>query len=201
MSVSPTLAPSNAFQPSYPLIQPHPKPQYGPAPQTFPHNDPRVHRLSKSDGSSQHQPLTDFSNPMQAWPFRPPAVAADPSSSALYPLSFFNRPHRVDTIIARETLFHIINLFFVYVYPLMPCVHKPSFMADLHSRKEERDPLFFSLVMSIVASTLVQVPRSYVPIPRQAVRCLAQQCHEASRLVSLASYVNPGTTHVVIRYL
>ena len=47
-------------------------------------------------------------------------------------------------------------------------------MADLHSRREERDPMFFALVMSTVASTLVQVPRSYLPMERSVVRELAQ---------------------------
>lgn len=95
----------------------------------------------------------------------------------------------------------IIALFFDFVYPLTPCVHKPSFMADVHSRREERDPLFFALVMSTVASTLVQVPRSYLPMERHAVRKLAQTCHEASRHISVASYDPPTSMHVVIRYL
>ena len=47
-------------------------------------------------------------------------------------------------------------------------------MADLDSRREERDPLFFALVMSTIASTLVQVPRSYLPMERPVVRKLAQ---------------------------
>ena len=95
----------------------------------------------------------------------------------------------------------IIALFFDFVYPLTPCVHKPSFMADVHSRREERDPLFFALVMSTVASTLVQVPRSYLPMERHAVRKLAQTCHEPSRHISVASYDPPTSMHVVIRYL
>ncbi len=75
-------------------------------------------------------------------------------------------------------------------------------MADLSSRREERDPLFFALVMSTVASTLVQVPRSYLPIiERKQVRRLAQLCHEASRHVTVAAYDPPTSTHVVIRYL
>lgn len=74
-------------------------------------------------------------------------------------------------------------------------------MADLQSRREERDPLFFALVMSTVASTCVQVPRSYLPLERREVRKLAQNCHEASRHISVASYDPPTSTHVVIRYL
>lgn len=73
-------------------------------------------------------------------------------------------------------------------------------MTDLHTHREERDPLFFALVMSTIASTLVQVPRSYVPMERAAVRKLAQNCHEASRHISVASYDPPTSMHVVIRY-
>lgn len=95
----------------------------------------------------------------------------------------------------------IIALFFDFVYPLTPCVHKPSFMADLHSHREERDPLFFALVMSTVASTLVQVPRSYLPMERAVVRKLAQTCYEASRHITIVSYDPPTSMHVIIRYL
>jgi hypothetical protein len=107
----------------------------------------------------------------------------------------------LESIIPRDTVSLIIALFFDFVYPLTPCVHKPSFMADLHARREERDPLFFALVMSTVASTLVQVPRSYLPMERCVVRKLAQNCHEASRHVTIATYDPPTSMHVVIRYL
>jgi hypothetical protein len=102
----------------------------------------------------------------QALPIHPPTV--------IPPLSYYYRPRRLEEIAPRDTISLIIALFFDFVYPLTPCVHKPSFMADLHSRREERDPLFFALVMSTVASTLVQVPRSYLPMERPVVRKLAQ---------------------------
>jgi len=89
-------------------------------------------------------------------------------------LSAFYHPNSLETIAPRDTIQLIIALFFDFVYPLTPCVHKPSFMADLHARREERDPLFFALVMSLVASTLVQVPRSYLPMERGVVKRLAQ---------------------------
>lgn len=120
--------------------------------------------------------------------------------STIPPLSFYYRPHRLEEIAPRDTISLIIALFFDFVYPLTPCIHKPSFMADLHARREERDPLFFALVMSTVASTLVQVPRSYLPMDRPVVRKLAQTCHEASRHISIASYDPPTSMHVVIRY-
>lgn len=116
-------------------------------------------------------------------------------------LAHYYRPRSLEEIAPRDQILHILSLFFDFVYPLTPCVHKPSFMADLHSRREERDPLFFALVMSTVASTLVQVPRSYLPMDRPAVRRLAQNCHEASRHITVASYDPPTSMHVVIRYL
>ncbi|KAH9949828.1 fungal-specific transcription factor domain-containing protein [Amylocystis lapponica] len=143
----------------------------------------------------------DFSTyPLHNWSFRQHQALAVPPPAAIPPLSYYYRPHRLEDVAPRETIMLIIALFFDFVYPLTPCVHKPSFMADVQSHREERDPLFFALVMSTVASTLVQVPRSYVPMERHAVRKLAQTCHEASRHISVASYDPPTAMHVVIRY-
>lgn len=110
-------------------------------------------------------------------------------------------PYRLEDILPLDMLNLIITLFFDFVYPLTPCIHKPSFMVDLAAGREERDPLFFSLVMSTVASTLVQVPRSYVPMERSTVSELARKCYEASRFVTVATYDPPSSMYVVIRYL
>ena len=115
----------------------------------------------------------DFMNgyPMFNWSYKQNQTLAVQPIPAL---NAFYRPRRLEEIAPRDTVSLIIALFFDFVYPLTPCVHKPSFMADLHARREERDPLFFALVMSTVASTLVQVPRSYLPMERPVVRKLAQ---------------------------
>ena len=133
------------------------------------------------------------------YPFKP---HQHPPPSYFPPLNYYYRPHRLNDIAPREMLLQIIQLFFDFVYPLMPCIHRPSFMADLSNHREERDPLFFALVMSTVAATLVQVPRGYLPlVERKAVRRLAQTCYEASRHVTIAASDPPTSTHVVIRYL
>ncbi|KAF8208788.1 fungal-specific transcription factor domain-containing protein [Mycena galopus ATCC 62051] len=147
-----------------------------------------------------HSPAEQFSTyPLYNWSYKQHQIPVHPPN-VVPPLSFYYRPRRLDEIAPRDTISLIIALFFDFVYPLTPCVHRPSFMADLHARREERDPLFFALVMSTVASTLVQVPRSYLPMERPVVRKLAQTCHEASRHITVASYDPPTSMHVVIRY-
>lgn len=182
------------------------------------HSSPK---FEESQGYSS--PVESFSTyPLHNWSYKQHQVLPTHPPNAFPPLSYYYRPHRLEDIAPRDTISLIIALFFDFVYPLTPCIHKPSFMADLHSRREERDPLFFALVMSTVASTLVQVPRSYLPMERPVVRKLAQvrlleipfrspckilnflmvqTCHEASRHITIASYDPPTSMHVVIRYL
>ncbi|KAF8895437.1 fungal-specific transcription factor domain-containing protein [Infundibulicybe gibba] len=160
------------------------------------HTSPKSEDLQSYPSSSE-----SFSTyPLYNWSYKQHQILPVHPPTAIPPLSFYYRPHRLEEIAPRDTISLIIALFFDFVYPLTPCVHKPSFMADLHSRREERDPLFFALVMSTAASTLVQVPRSYLPMERPVVRKLAQTCHEASRHISIASYDPPTSMHVVIRY-
>jgi hypothetical protein len=166
---------------------------------------PNVSSLSRSpkiDHSSFSSPVDQFSTyPLHNWSYRQHQTLSVPAPSVIPPLSYYYRPHRLEDVAPRETILLILALFFDFVYPLTPCLHKPSFMTDIHARREERDPLFFALIMSTVASTLIQVPRSYLPMERYTVRKLAQTCHEASRHITVASYDPPTSTHVVIRYL
>jgi len=123
-------------------------------------------------------PSDSFSTyPLYNWSYKQHQALPLPPPTTVPPLSYYYRPRRLEEIAPRDTISLIIALFFDFVYPLTPCIHKPSFMADLHSHREERDPLFFALVMSTVASTLVQVPRSYLPMERPVVRKLAQVCY------------------------
>nr|QWQ79358.1 Zn 2Cys6 transcription factor [Sanghuangporus sanghuang] len=206
------MSPSAAIPPSrYPIAADTYHPHY-PGMPTIPDITRRVSESSAAGpplgasrsiagNSSASESFSTY--PLYNWSvaYKQQAQLPIPPPNALPPLSYYYRPHRLEDVAPRETIMLIINLFFDFVYPLTPCVHKPSFMADLHSRREERDPLFFALVMSTCASTLVQVPRSYLPMERHTVRKLAQICHESSRHITVASYDPPQSVHVVIRYL
>jgi hypothetical protein len=152
--------------------------------------------------SKNSDPLS-LSSPNESFTLYPPYdwTYKQHQVTPLPPISYSHRPHRLEDIASRDTILLVVSLFFDFLYPLTPCVHQPSFMAGLDSRKDERDPLFSALVMSMVASTLVQVPRSYFPMERSVMRKLAQTCHEGSRLVSITSYDPPTSTHVIIRFL
>ncbi|EJU02675.1 hypothetical protein DACRYDRAFT_78548 [Dacryopinax primogenitus] len=129
--------------------------------------------------------------------------APDPSRAALLypPLDYhYNRQHRISDIYPRHKVILILQLFFDFCYPLTPFLHKPSFWADLESRREERDSLFFALVMSTVARTVTQVPRSYLPMSRLEVRRLAQACYEASRHITVDAPIRSPSMLVAIRF-
>lgn len=161
-----------------------------------------LNRSQKNGDAAFHASADQFNPyPLHNWSYGQHQTPPLPPPSVIPPLDYFCQPHRLEDVVPRHTVLLILGLFFDYVYPLTPCLHKPSFMADVHARREERDPLFFALVMSTVASTLIQVPRSYIPMERHAVRKLAQACHEASRHITVVSYDPPTSTHVVIRYL
>jgi hypothetical protein len=158
-------------------------------------------RSSTLEDDTRSYPSKSYSPQVYNWSLKQQQIPSINPPTAIPSLSSHARPRRLEEIAPRDIVLLIINLFFDYVYPLTPCIHKPSFMADLQSRREERDALFFALVASTMASTLVQVPRSYLPMGRPVVRKLAQACHEASRHISIASYDPPTSMHVVIRYL
>lgn len=48
------------------------------------------------------------------------------------------------------------------LYPLIPLVHRPTFMRDLHARKDSHDPVFLSLIAAICALLVTQMPRKFV---------------------------------------
>ncbi|KAG5654248.1 hypothetical protein H0H81_005491 [Sphagnurus paluster] len=213
-TLSPTIpssVPAVPIPPSrYPIAADVYHPHYSSSPSAS-FNGPRSLETTNGNGRLSHSspkpedsypsPQESFSAyPLYNWSYKQQHSLPVHPPNVIPPLSFYYRPHQLEEIAPRDTISLIIALFFDFVYPLTPCIHKPSFMADLHSRREERDPLFFALVMSTVASTLVQVPRSYLPMDRPVVRKLAQTCHEASRHISIASYDPPTSMHVVIRY-
>lgn len=89
----------------------------------------------------------------------------------------------LDSVLPRPLLYHIIDLYFDYIYCLIPCLHKPSFIRDLNTKREENPDQeeWVVLVLAVIASTLVQLPRSFVNLPRNEVKDLVLRCHNRVR--------------------
>ena len=99
-------------------------------------------------------------------------------------------------MVAGHVIDNIINVFFDYVstiaradgvsadvqvYPLTPCLHRPTFLANLAARLDKTDPVFFALTLTVLASTLVQVPRHLVNLEKAEIESLARRCVRVAR--------------------
>ena len=107
-------------------------------------------------------------------------------------------------MIAGPVLDNIIGLFFDYVYPLTPCLHRPTFLSNLAARLDRTDPVFFALALCVIASTLVQVPRSLVNLDKSEVETLAKRCIRIARSKVGFIFEDPGpvvSPYIVICYL
>ena len=69
----------------------------------------------------------------------------------------------------------------IQVYPLTPCLHRPTFIANLTARLDKTDPIFSALTLTVMASTLVQVPRSLVNLDKAEVETLVRTCIRVAR--------------------
>ncbi|GMK59474.1 hypothetical protein CspeluHIS016_0800800 [Cutaneotrichosporon spelunceum] len=112
----------------------------------------------------------------------------NPITSPSFPLLAVTSPNvdmiatdNLDQVVSPSVVENIIGLFFDYVYPLTPCLHRPTFLADLAARRDKTDPIFFALTLCVLASTLVQVPRKLVNLQKEEVEILARRCVRVAR--------------------
>ncbi|OCF54115.1 hypothetical protein L486_08309 [Kwoniella mangroviensis CBS 10435] len=99
--------------------------------------------------------------------------------SPLIPIN--SLPEGIDQVVSGPIIDNVLNLFFDYVYPLTPCLHRPTFVTDLTARRDKTDPIFFALALTVIASTLVQVPRNLVNLDKKEVEDLARKCIKVAR--------------------
>lgn len=154
---------------------------------------PRTQLLSSilapvSDLTDQHRSTpTLVPPPRPAIPHSSPQGAAYTDSPLSHTSAFAAYPHNpnnpIDMILPRGLLYHIVDLYFDYLYGLCPYLHRPSFMRDLRERREEKPnpEEFVALVCGVVSSTLGQIPRAFVPLPRREVKGMIIKTYEMVR--------------------
>ncbi|EAL20596.1 hypothetical protein CNBE5160 [Cryptococcus deneoformans B-3501A] len=113
-----------------------------------------------------------------------------------------HQPHSLEDIIERNVAMSIFALFFDYVHPLTPCLHRPTFLMEVQTMRDEKEPVFLALVLSVLASAMVQIPKPLLPtINNCPGREVADRCYHVSRLVSLNTYEPPTIEMVILRFL
>ncbi|OCF75462.1 hypothetical protein I204_04317 [Kwoniella mangroviensis CBS 8886] len=89
-----------------------------------------------------------------------------------------------DEILPRQLLSSAISTFFDHLYCLTPLVHRPTFLSGLESRREEQpdNQEWVSLVLLLVAATLVQAPWAFPHLQRKEIEKLAQSCYRRGKI-------------------
>ncbi|RSH92934.1 hypothetical protein EHS25_008380 [Saitozyma podzolica] len=104
----------------------------------------------------------------------------------------------IESILDREMAMYVIKLYFDHVHCIIPCIHRPSFSANLAAREEEKRPIFFALVMAMIACTLIHVPKSF--FVNCDVRRLSDHCLKACYAVTRREMDNPTVDLICIKY-
>ncbi|WWC86219.1 uncharacterized protein L201_001092 [Kwoniella dendrophila CBS 6074] len=107
----------------------------------------------------------------------------------------------IDSVLPREMAMNTIKLWFDHVHCIIPVIHQPSFMYDLSSHEEERRPMFFALIMGMIATTLIHVPKSYFGMSAANVRKLSDKCLKACYAVTRREMDNPTLDLICIKYM
>ncbi|WVQ98747.1 hypothetical protein IAU59_005878 [Kwoniella sp. CBS 9459] len=103
------------------------------------------------------------------------------SPSAIAPPFMSPEPVGIEEVVTGPVIDNVLGLFFDYVYPLTPCLHRPTFVSNLAARLDRTDPTFCALTLNVIASTLVQVPRALMNLDKIEVERLARKCIAVAR--------------------
>jgi hypothetical protein len=155
-----------------------PSPGFRPGPSSS--NSFTEHNPYPSPRTTHRPSITGGTRTLPQRPFDSSPSNSNPSPNyPPYPTYPHNPNNPFDAILPRGMLLYIVDLYFDYIYALIPCLHKPSFMASLHDGREERpnEEEWVALVMAVVAGTLVQVPHAFVAIPKDEKKGLTERCY------------------------
>jgi len=88
-----------------------------------------------------------------------------------------------DSVFTRSLLSTVIDMYFDYVYCLVPFPHPPTFMIDYYGHREQR-PLedeWGAMVFAMAAFTISLVPHQILPGDKRQLRSLAVESCDLAR--------------------
>ncbi|WVQ69634.1 uncharacterized protein L199_007854 [Kwoniella botswanensis] len=111
-------------------------------------------------------------------------------SAPLFGNSHAPAPHvGIEEWIPWRTLTRILHAYHTHLYPLLPVLHWPTFLQRLMSREDERSRSWRAFLLSLVAYSIIQLPRSALSfVEMSALRHLHRRCHAGSVALQNRSY-------------
>lgn len=102
-------------------------------------------------------------------------------------VSVFQQHPSTDVVFPDELISHIVDDFFTYVYPIVPMVHRPTFLQNFRENRHAHDANFFALVWAICASTIAHHSEKLVVYQNASTPLLIQSRLEVVRYCHLRS--------------
>lgn len=80
-----------------------------------------------------------------------------------------------DLLCPRPVFNEIMRVYLNIVYPIIPAVHRPSFVADLNNHRERSDPLWFGLLLALCGIVLGTIPRKFFLFQKLAIQATGER--------------------------
>ncbi|KAK4687599.1 hypothetical protein P7C73_g2514, partial [Tremellales sp. Uapishka_1] len=128
-----------------------------------------------------------------------------PPMTSLYSQGDQSRPQserhdpQLESAASWASISHFVSLYLQYLYPLLPLVHKPTFTENLATRRDVRDSDFRSLLLSIVAYVISQLPTSRLVTDQfdiDGLKRLQRRCHRMGKVLQRTYYGPTNLTQI-----
>jgi hypothetical protein len=102
----------------------------------------------------------------------------------------------LEGVFPRALLLDIIGLYIDCVYSLLPCIYRPSLLADIKAHRDVRpgEGEWTTMVFAVVGVTLCLIPRHWLDLSALRVLEYVRTCEAITR-----SYLNDLSHHVSTR--
>jgi hypothetical protein len=168
--------------------------------------------VSPGDGSDYHSAAYQSVSPHDAHNHTQQLMPDDATSSIEYSSSYgeksalFNHVSSVDPKfptdkICHRSLYHrMMQDYLDLLYPLVPVVHRPSFLLDLKNDRDTFDSGFLALVVGICAALVGAIPRKFYeyqdwvqPLRFSSRKEMIDCCYEVVFSLRMADYFDTPT--------
>lgn len=73
----------------------------------------------------------------------------------------YDLSQELDSFCAKVVVEFLVQSYLDHMYPLLPAVHAPSFLADFKNDRQSYDLKFFALLISVLTATACTLPKAF----------------------------------------